>query len=209
MAGQLFGEAGTGQTCYIQIRNVITGQIANGSGLETYNSARWTFYTNVVSEQAGSGFYMAGVPGYLPAGLYRMTMYIQLGPGPALGDTPVSGNYLDWDGGSTLGLASALNVGKINGSAAAAVNLALSANTFVIGAAAAGTLTNVQMTTDLVATVANIYAGRVLYFTSGVNAGLAVLITAYVVTGGRLTFVAYNNQPAPSAPGAGDTFVIF
>jgi hypothetical protein len=64
------------------------------------------------------------------------------------------------------------------------------------------------MTTNLVAAVANIYAGRVIYFTSGVNAGLACLITAYAVTGGRLTFIAFSNQPAPSAPSAADTFLI-
>lgn len=208
MAGIVPAMAATGQIVYAQIRDLLTGQVANGSGLEVYNQARWNFYVVAQSEQVGSGFYSAGFPGYLPAGLYLATSYIQLNPSPVAGDTPVYDTVINWDGSNVIGIGSPVDVKKINGSASAAVNLALSANEYAVGAAVAGTLTTTQMTTNLTATVGNIYAGRVMVFTSGVNAGLAVLITAYSVTGGKLTFIAYNNQPAPSAPSATDAFII-
>lgn len=202
--------AAIGLNLYARILSAVDASCANGVGLEAYNSSHWGNYAISMPEQAGSGTYILTVPGYLPAGRYFALPYIQFGGSPVIGvdGTSIDIIFFDWDGGNVLGFSSALNVGKINGSAPAAANLALSTIQFVIGAAAAGTLNGSQMTTNLVATVANIYAGRILYFTSGVNAGLAVLITAYAVTGGKLTFVAYNNQPAPSAPSAGDTFVI-
>ena len=113
-----------------------------------------------------------------------------------------------WSGANIVDVASGLNVTQINGSAAAASNLAISANALVVGVSVAGTLTTSKMTTGLTATVANIYAGRVLIFTTGVNQGLVVLITAYQVAGGTITFSAYGSAPAPAAPSVGDQFVI-
>lgn len=210
MAGQLLGFGATGQTgLYFQIRSNTTGQIANGVSTEAYNQAHWANYVVSASEQSGSGCYAAGFPGYLVADQYTATLYIQLGGSPASGDTPIwTNSTLAWDGSSLLGNGSPVNVGKINGSSTAASNLATSALQFVLAAAAAGTLTTSQMTTNLPGTVANIYAGRILIFTSGVNTGLACLITAYVVSGGRISFVAYNNGAAPSAPSIGDSFII-
>lgn len=209
MGGYLYASGATGQSgIYAQLRSLLLGTIANGVGLETYNSAHWSDYVNLAPEQTGSGEYELAVPGYLPAGIYKATFFVPLGVSPALGDTPFDTETFSWDGSNILWIGSSLNVGQINGSAPAAVNLALSANAFVVGAAAAGTLSTTQMTTNLSATVTNIYAGRVIYFTSGINAGLACLVTAYAVTGGKLTFIAYNNQPAPSAPSAADTFLI-
>lgn len=202
--------AGNGQTVYAQIQDAADGQIANGVGLEAYNQANWADYVISSVEDLGASRYLVTIPGYLPADRkYIISLYIATVMGaPAAGDIPHDFDLFDWDGANFIGLASGLNVGKINGSAPAAVNLALSATQLKLGVVEAGTLTSTQMTTDLVATVANIYAGRVLYFTSGVNTNLAVLITAYVVAGGKLTFVAFNNQPAPAAPSALDTFLI-
>lgn len=209
MSGVIFGSGATGQTSvYAQIRSLLNGQIGNGSALEAYNQGHWANYVNSTPEDAGAGEYALAVPGYLPAGLYKATFYVPVGGSPASGDTPFATEVFNWDGSNVVGLTSSLNVGKINGSASAAVNLGISCNAMVSGAAAAGTLSTSQITTNLGATVANIYAGRILIFTSGVNAGLACLITAYAVTGGRLTFIAYANQPAPSAPSAADTFII-
>lgn len=194
---------------YSMIRSLTTGKVWNGSAMVTWNVANWLTYNVAAPEDTGSGAYIITIPGALPADLYQAVLYTPVGGSPASGDSAVQTDEYVWDGSNLVYLGSALNVGKINGSAAAAANLAVSAGTFVIGAAAAGTLSTTQMTTNLSATVANIYAGRVLYFTSGVNAGLAVLVTAYAVTGGKLTFVAYGNLPAPAAPSAADTFVIF
>lgn len=201
--------AASGQTIYGQIVSASDASVWNGVAMEAYNQGDWASYTVAMPEQPGSSRYILTVPGGVPDGHYFVMPFIQLGGSPAAGDTPIDLLQFDFRAGNVVSVGSALNIGYINGSAPAAVNLSVSASTFVIGAAAAGTLTNMTMTTNLVATVANLYAGRVLYFTSGVNAGLAVLITAYAVTGGKLTFIAYGNNPAPAAPSAADTFVIF
>ena len=209
MAGFIFASGATGQSnIYCQLRSLNTGLIANGVGMESYLEGHWTSYVNNTPEQPGSGEYELNVPGYLPAGIYKATFFVPLGGIPAFGDTPFDTETFAWDGANILYLGSSLNVGSINGSATAAVNLGLSANAFVVGSAAAGTLSGTQMTTNLIATVPNIYAGRTLYFTAGVNMGLAMLITGYAVTGGLLTLIAYNNAPAPSAPSVGDTFLV-
>lgn len=210
MGAVIPGFSSSGNVLYGQIRSAFTAQVANGSGLEVYNPSNWSLYSIIMPEQTGSGCYILTVPGYLAAGRYFVGVYLCTisSPTPGIGDTPIDFVFFDWDGGNVIGLGSALNMGAVNGSTPAAINLALSANAFVAGTAAAGTLTNVQMTTGLTATVPNIYAGRTMYFLTGVNKGLAVLVTAYTVTGGRLTFIAYNNLPAPAAPGVGDTFLI-
>lgn len=208
MGGIIPAGAASGQTLYGNVIDALTGQIGNGAALEAYNQGHWANYVISAPEQSGSGRYIMTVPGYLPAGRYIMWVYLQLGGSPAAGDTTMDFVFFDWDGGNVIGVGSSLNVGKINGSATAAVNLALSALKLKPGAAAAGTLSTSQMTTNLTDTVPGIYKGRVLIFTSGVNNNLAVLITDYAVTGGKLTFVAYGSQPAPSAPSAADTFII-
>jgi hypothetical protein len=201
--------SGSGNTIYGQISDGAGALMWNGATMEAYNQTHWATYTVAMTEQPLSGRYIMTVPGGLAAGRYFVSVYLQAGASPAVGvDTPIDFVFFDWDGGSAIGLGSSMNVGKINGSAPAAVALGVSALQFVTGAAAAGTLTPTQMTTGLVATVANIYSGRTMLFTSGVNLGLTVLITGYRVAGGMLTFVAYNNLPAPAAPGLGDTFIV-
>lgn len=210
MGSTLIALAATGQTVYGVIQDMASGQVWNGTAMEAYNQAHWANYAVAMPEQTGSGRYILTMPGGLPNGNYWVTPYLETNP-----PTPTLGgdNGLDimrsgWQNGNVVDLNSPLNVGAINGVALAAANLAVSAAQFVVGAAAAGTLSQTQMTTNLGATVANLYAGRVIYFTSGVNQGLAAFITAYAVTGGKLTFIAFNNQPAPAAPSAADTFII-
>lgn len=210
MSGSIPGTGPTGNTAYCQIMSLADGSMANGVGLEVFNSGHWSDYVNNTPEQAGSGRYILDVPGYLPAGNYYVTYYFEtVNPGtPTSGDNPFSTETFSWDGANVISIGSPVNVTQINGSTLAAANLAVSAQALKTGAAVAGTLTNARMTTDLTATVDNIYAGRVLIFTSGANIGLAVLITAYAVTGGQLTFIAYGNLPAPTAPSVDDTFII-
>lgn len=203
--------AASSQVLYGQIASAGDATIWNGTALEAYNQSHWALYTVVATEQAGSGRYIMTIPGGLPNGRYFISVFLALSGTPAFGDTPIDFVFFDWRDGNALGLGSGLNIGQINGSSPAAVNLGLSANTFVIGATIAGSLTTQVMTTNLAPSgaFANMYAGRILYFTSGVNAGLAVLITAFLVLNGRVTFIAYGNSGAPSAPGVGDTFIIF
>ena len=207
--GVIFGSGVTGLVnCYAQIRSLMDGAIGNGTAMEAFSQAHWDDYVISTPENAGAGEYALDIPGYLPAGRYKATFFVPEGASPASGDSKFATEIFDWDGSDIIHVGSALDVGAINGSTVAASNLALSAAAMVPGAAAAGTLTTSQMTTTLKATVANIYAGRILLFTSGVNTGLTCLITAYAVTGGKLTFVAYGSLPAPAAPTAGDTFII-
>jgi hypothetical protein len=208
MGGVIPAGAGTGNTLYGNILSADDAKIANGSALVTYSQSNWTDYVNSMPEQAGSGRYILTVPGYLPNGRYFVIPYLQLGGSPAAGDTPLDIIFFDWRDGNVLGFGSSLNVGQINGSAPAAVNLSLNALASVNGQATAGTLTTSQMTTNLASTIVNVYAGRVIYFTSGGNAGRAALITAYSVTGAKLTFLGYNNLPITVAPSVGDTFII-
>lgn len=209
MGGYIPALAATGNILYGALQSQTTGKWWNGATMGNFAGGSWATYAVSWPENPGSGNFTLPVPGALPADAYWVYPYIRVGGSPVLGaDTPLDILRLDWDGANILSLGSALNIGAINGSLTAAVKLAVSANAFVTGAAAAGTLSTSQMTTTLTDTVPNIYAGRTMIFTSGVNAKLAVLITAYAVTGGRLTFVAYNNQPAPSAPSAADTFII-
>lgn len=204
----LFSASGN-STNYAMIRSLSSGQVWNGAAMVAWNMSNWATYVVAAAEQAGSGAYVLAVPGALPADIYQAVLYNQLnGGGPASGDSPVATEVFSWDGSSILGFGSGLNVTKINGSATAAASLAVAAAAEVTGAAQAGTLSTSQMTTNLTSTIANVYAGRVIIFTSGGNLGRAALITAYAVSGGKLTFIGYNNLPISVAPSASDTFII-
>jgi len=91
----------------------------------------------------------------------------------------------------------------ISTSTDAADKLEASAETIVIGAAAAGTLSTTQMTTDLTEATNDHYNGRVIIWTSGVLIQQATDITDYDGATKMLTFTAVTE-----APTAADTFVI-
>jgi D-alanyl-D-alanine carboxypeptidase len=75
--------------------------------------------------------------------------------------------------------------------------------TVVHGAAAAGTLSTTQMTTDLTEATNDHYNGRVIIWTSGDLTDQATDITDYDGATKMLTYTAITE-----APGAGDTFTI-
>lgn len=91
----------------------------------------------------------------------------------------------------------------LNGSTAAAAQLAKSAATIVSGAAIAGTLSTTQMTTNLTEATDDHYNGRIIIWTSGVLIDQATDITDYDGATKRLTYTAITE-----APTAGDTFII-
>ncbi len=95
------------------------------------------------------------------------------------------------------------NVGAISGSATAADNLEQSALGIVVGAAATGTLSTTQATTNLTETTDEHYNRRLLLFVTGVLAGQATVISAYNGTSKMLTF-----DTLTEAPSNGDGFVI-
>ena len=103
-------------------------------------------------------------------------------------------------GGSSLALIKAVTDALTS---AAATKLALSAGTIITGAAAAGTLSTTQMTTNLGEATDDHYNGRILIWTSGVLQNQASDITDYDGGTKMLTFTAVTE-----APSAADTFVI-
>ena len=92
---------------------------------------------------------------------------------------------------------------KIDGLAAAATKLKTALGTEITGAAAAGTLSTTQATTDLTEARDDQYNGRTLIFTSGVLSGVSTVIQDYNGTSKMLTFTA-----VATAPTAGDAFII-
>ena len=96
---------------------------------------------------------------------------------------------------------------KISGSTTAADNLELSTEAIVSGAAATGTLSTTEMTTNLTISVASQYNGRILIFQSDTTTAAlrnqATDITATTILNGKLGFTALT-----TAPTNGDTFII-
>lgn len=107
------------------------------------------------------------------------------------------------DGGRLDLLIDAIKIVTDALTSAAATKLALSAGTIVTGAAAAGTLSTTQMTTDLTEATNDHYNGRIVIWTSGVLQNQATDITDYDGATKMLTFTATTE-----APTAADTFVI-
>ena len=103
-------------------------------------------------------------------------------------------------GGSHLALIKAVTDAL---SAAAATKIALSAGTIVTGAAALGTLSTTQMTTNLIEATNDHYNGRIIIWTSGVLINQATDITDYDGATKMFTFTAVTE-----APSNGDTFII-
>ena len=87
--------------------------------------------------------------------------------------------------------------------AAAATKLATSAGTIISAAAATGTLSTTQMTTNLTEATDDHYNGRIIIWTSGVLQNQATDITDYDGATKMLTYTATTE-----APSNGDTFII-
>ena len=100
------------------------------------------------------------------------------------------------------------DVTSINGSAAAAARLALSAAQMIPGTVdnTAHTPTTTEFEADdITEATADHYNGRVVLWTTGALAGQATLITDYVLTGGRGHFTVNTMTEAPAN---NDTFII-
>lgn len=93
----------------------------------------------------------------------------------------------------------------ISGSATAADNLERGALAAVLGAAVSGTLSSTQMSTGLTEATNDHYKDRMLIWTTGSLAGVAVKITAY---NGTTKVITYNATPTGESPSDGDTFII-
>lgn len=183
----------TGNNLYAVIQDPATGKVWNtGTNLfETFNGSHWSNYAIPLTERANTGYYSAAYPSQITIPTSE-ALYLRAGGSPALGDAPI-----------TLGNSQGSNIAAISGSMAAAKNASAAAGTEVQGAAATGTLSTTQMSTNLANTLAGAYVGRTVVWITGVLAGVAAAITGYIPTNGVLTFTQ-----VPSAPANGDTFVI-
>ena len=183
----------TGVNLYVVLHNP-NGQVwnTNSQAWEAYNSAHWSNYAISLTEQTGSGYYSAAMPSGIGAVLPTEVTYVQAGGSPTLGDAP-----------AFVGQSQGTNVAAVVGDVQAADNLEQSLSSEVPGAAATGTLSLTQATTNLTNANAGAYRGRALLWISGALAGIAALITDYATAGGLLTFT-----PVPVAPSNGDKFII-
>lgn len=98
MASEIRGASGTGQTIYAHLTNS-AGKRWNGSAFETYAVADWANYSLTMTEQSGSGVYMADFPSAITtAGSYEFYVYLQNSSSPASGDQIVGTGTVYWNG---------------------------------------------------------------------------------------------------------------
>jgi len=100
-----------------------------------------------------------------------------------------------------------VDMGKINGSAAAAIRLALSTGQIITGTVddtVAPTTTEFEAD-DITEATADHYKGRVIIFTTGALAGQGTTISSYSLAGGKGHFVVVTLTEAPAN---NDTFII-
>ena len=122
------------------------------------------------------------------------------------GDSTAADNLeLMFDGTGYAGGTAKLGVDvvKIGGVVAAAVNLAASAGTIHIGSVTGAATTITLIDSTLTQADADFWKGRILIFTSGANTKQATDITAFDPATDKLTFSSLT-----SAPSGGDTYVI-
>lgn len=75
------------------------GNVWNGTSFAPMVAASWPQYASYLVEATPSGYlFTTPVPLNLPAGDYRVTVFSQVGPSPALGDTMLTTQDLTWDG---------------------------------------------------------------------------------------------------------------
>jgi len=75
----------------------LSGLVANGAGLESYNVSNYATYLIPMTEQVPTGYFKASFPSYLPAGKYSFSVH--QGSGTA-GDLAVDRGDIDWSGSS-------------------------------------------------------------------------------------------------------------
>lgn len=160
---------------------------------EAYNSAHWAQYAVPVTEQGASGYYRGVYPAAISGVLTTELIYVQGGGSPAISDVPSIG----------VGQSQGQNIGALAGDAVAAANQAKACGSMITAAAISGTLTNVQMTTNLPDTTDDVYIGRIIVWTSGALLRQVANVTAYQGSARKLTY-----SPVNGVPGIGDTFVI-
>ena len=186
----------SGQNIYALQKNRVTGQTWNTSTLawETFNPANWANYAIHLTEDSGSGYYLAARPAGVAGSLVTDVFYVRAGGSPATTDAPPF-NLLHGEGE---------NIAAINADPAVAPqNLQACLATAIQGAVAAGTITNSSFPTNVTGLANNLIVGRTLFFKTGTLAGAAVAILSY--NGGTGVI---GVSPLVGAPSVGDSFIV-
>lgn len=183
----------TGRTLYAIIINP-NGQYWRVDNLvfENFNAANWTHYAVALTENSPTAYYRATYPTQITTVVPSDAVYEQLAGSPATSDRSIG-----------LGKSQGVNVSEISGALSSTSNISVSAGSEVQGATIAGTLSQTQMSTNLVNTLTGAYVGRSIIWTSGNLQNSAAGITAYDGSTKIMTFTA-----VPIAPANGDTFII-
>lgn len=166
---------------------------------ENYNAGHWSDYVILLNDAHTLGIY-SGTPGVVVLTIIPFDILFERqfsgdpltlqAPDPS--DLPI-GN----------GQSQGVNVVSINQIVAAAVQMALSSQTIVTGAAIPGVLTVNQMTTNLTAVLTGSFVGRSILWTAGNLANSGARIEGYDGVTKKLIYSA-----VPVAPAPGDPFVI-
>lgn len=111
-----FTGPGTGRTCYITIHNRV-GQIWSTSGgtggFDSFISGSWTDYAISATEQGVSNYYQASMPSAMPAGVYNIAAYQQIGGSAAQTDARVATGQEQWNGTALAPLSDTATSGQV------------------------------------------------------------------------------------------------
>lgn len=114
MAGEIQCTYASGATVYALIRNR-NGAVWNGSAFVTYASVDYSTYEVALTEQGTSGFYAGTFPaGITSGGVYSIVAKQQTGGAVAETDPTISVGDIQWDGTTTLPLASLATSGQVS-----------------------------------------------------------------------------------------------
>ena len=104
-SGPIVATDPTGEIVYTVI--ISNGQAWNGTAFTNIALANWTTYANSLSEQTGTGVYIAQMPaGITTPGQYGLLVYKQSGANPSpTADTIIAKGNIEWTGTSTVGAA--------------------------------------------------------------------------------------------------------
>ena len=175
-----------------------------------YLSALWVVYAAQANRDVNLTQWKGGTPYDLQGG--KVDVYASALADALLADAKFASDFYDavkvavWEAAertlTDFGFTPDANLASINGSAASAQKLAVSADTMLTGAVGAGA-TVTDLPTDLTETETHQYKGRILIFTSGAFLRRAVDIVDY--DGATKTIYVPD---LGSAPAEGDTFII-
>ena len=107
MAGEIKLGHRTGVVCYVVVQNA-SGQYwrTDSSAFETFNASNWTLYAITLTETGVTGSFLGNFPA-AAAGIYRIEARQRVGGSPAVGDTILADQRINWSGTAEVVEASA------------------------------------------------------------------------------------------------------